>query len=95
MTNLIRLTLRGNDRFFNVDNDIEDIVEKESTDGMVSIITLKNGRQIFVDQSPIMIYQAIKEANKDKEKLPDWVLEQFSEFRKAIVENIRKGTFDK
>lgn len=64
MNNLIRLTLRGHDRFFNVDNDIEDIVEEECVDGMVSIITLKNGRQIFVDQSPIEIYKAINNALK-------------------------------
>jgi len=95
MTNLIHFTLRGEDRYFNVDNEIEDIIAEQCVDGMVSIITLKNGRQIFVEQSPKEIYEAIKKANKDKEKLPDWVLEQFSEFRKAIIENIRKGTFNK
>lgn len=95
MTNLIHFTLRGEDRYFNADNDIQDIVSDEAFDGPVSIITLKNGHQIFFDQSPKEIYEAIKGANKDKENLPDWVLEQFSEFRKAIVENIRKGTFNK
>lgn len=64
MTNLIHFTLRGEDRYFNADNDIQDIVSDEAFDGLVSIITLKNGHQIFVDQSPKEIYEAIKEANK-------------------------------
>lgn len=66
MTNLIHLTLRGEDRYFNADNDIQDIVAEQCVDGMVSIITLKNGHQIFVDQSPKEIYEAIKEVYKNE-----------------------------
>jgi len=62
MNNLIRFTLRGQDLFFNIENEIASIVEEQDSaiDGIASIITLKNGRQIVVDQSPNEIFQILK-----------------------------------